>query len=57
MNCGETNIGKAQEVWGEAEYVNDMEEYNDKRVSREKLIAKSYAINDCTLHLPSEGKW
>lgn len=57
MNCGETNIGKAQEVWDEAEYVNDMEEYNGKRVSREKLIAKSYAVNDCTLHLPSEGKW
>lgn len=40
MNCSETNVGKVQEVWDEAEYVNATGEQRGERVLREKLIGK-----------------
>lgn len=49
MNCSETNVGKVQEVWDEAEYVNATGEQRGERVLREKLIGKRCTINQCML--------
>lgn len=42
MNCSETNVGKVQEVWDEAEYENAMGTKRRKGVERETNWKKVY---------------